>query len=145
LTTYDPSGLPARLRAWARGSSPRTAAVEFLLATGTELTGRLVRDDGERARLDVFNVPAAEWASRVGWMSSGQRATWELARSMVDGGLEEWFWRLDTDRKLALVAALSAGLVEERAAGEAVRAGLPREHRCRAGGMSGWSTTTTSL
>ena len=42
----------------------------------------------------------------VGWMSGGQRAAWELARSMVEGELYDNFWRLDGQRSTALLAAL---------------------------------------
>lgn len=106
MTESTETSLAERLQAWARGSLPYMAAVEFVIATGTDVTA-MVRDDGERAWLDVFEFDDDEWSSRVGWMSGGQRATWELVRSIVDGELDEWFWRLDGHRKSALLNALA--------------------------------------
>jgi hypothetical protein len=111
----------AGLRAWARGALNLMAAVEFLLETGATLSPHLVRPtgyEGKYYRLDVFHdeVDDAEWAERIAGMSGGQVATWTLVRSLCDGELSVTFWRLDVEHKLAFVAALGAGLEQERAA-----------------------------
>jgi hypothetical protein len=110
----------AGLRGWARGALHLMAAVEFLLETGTTLSPHLVKPTGYERKyyLDVFHdeVDDAEWADRIAGMSGGQKATWTLVRSLCDGELSDTFWRLDVERKLAFVAALGAGLEQERAA-----------------------------
>lgn len=104
------------LRDWARGSLPLTAAVEFAAASRLPL-GRMVAHDGDRTYLDVFvdddrapdYLTTEQWADKVGYMSSGERGTWELVRSLAAGELEEWFWRLDGTLQAAFVAALAGG------------------------------------
>lgn len=112
--TTELEELHERLRAWARGSLPCQAAVEFLIGTGTLRVGHsMIRDTGRVAWPNVFvdeDDPGwwAWWADRTGCMSSGERATWELVRSILTGELEDLFWRLDGDRKVAFARALLA-------------------------------------
>lgn len=103
----------ALLRRWAKGSQPCMAAVEFLIAVETlypdhPMVG-VERDErglAVRARLELFDLDDDEWLDRIGTMSGGEQATWMLARSLVAGELEEWFWRMDRHRKLAFVRAM---------------------------------------
>lgn len=117
MTTTETT-IPDQLREWARGSLPCMAAVDFLIDTGTRLyVGHpmiATEREGDRAWLDVFgfNDPEREeldmiWTERVGGMSSGERATWELVRSICDGELNEWWWRLDGTRKAAFLRGLA--------------------------------------
>ena len=102
------SDVHEQLREWARGSLPAQAAVEFLIETGTLYERHpMIGQRDDRAWLDLFEIDAATWAERTGTMSGGERATWEIARSIVAGELEDTFWRLDGSRKAALVNALA--------------------------------------
>lgn len=104
--TETTTTLHDRLRTWARGSLPLMATVEFVLAVGTDL-GPMVCDDGDWAYLDLFELEDDVWQIRVGGMSGGQRATWELARSIAEGEIYDQFWRLDNHRKAAFLTALA--------------------------------------
>jgi hypothetical protein len=64
-----------------------------------------VAHEHDRAYLDVFDEDAFE--KEIGYMSSGEKATWRLARSMVTGDLNDSFWSLDSDRARILLEALA--------------------------------------
>jgi len=134
----DRETLDDELHTWAKGSLPLMAAVDFVVATGTDLSVLMVaRDRHERAFLDVFvndelardhpgeYLTTEQWLDRVGMMSNGQRATWELARSIADGLIDEWFWRLDTHSKLAFASALLSTALVVGEHGQAVAAVEP--------------------
>jgi hypothetical protein len=98
------------LRAWARGLLPAQAAVEFLIGCKAVSVGNpmvAIDDEGECIWLNL-DVDDDIWAERTGYMSGGERATWHLARSILCGELEEWFWRLDATRRAHLLRALLA-------------------------------------
>lgn len=107
------------LRIWAKGSLPLMAAVEFVIGSGENLHRahpmvdiEIYVDDQEHARatgrvaLEVFEDSDHTWGERTGWMSGGQLATWELARSIARGEIDRWFWRLDEGRQRAFIDAL---------------------------------------
>jgi uncharacterized membrane protein len=102
----DITATDRELWAWAKGSFPCQAAVEFLTRTGelNRHTLLVARTDG-RAYLDVYDKD--DFEQRIGYMSSGEKATWRLARSMVTGDLNDSFWSLDSDRGLMLLEALA--------------------------------------
>jgi hypothetical protein len=92
------------LREWAKGSLPAIAAVEFLLNCPDVLY------DGH-PMLELVPGPSGHWRpdfeplDRLS-MSGGTVAAWRLARSLLEGELEDDFWRLDGTRKTAFVNAL---------------------------------------
>lgn len=113
------------LRAWARGGLSLQAAVEFLVATGTELVfARPSEHPAGRWWLDVFDHTDQVWDTMTGGMSSGQKATWDLVRSLCDGELSDTLWRLDLHRRSALLDALAANfeLIGEHLANPAASA-----------------------
>jgi hypothetical protein len=83
------------------------AAVEFLLDVGNVGPDHpMICDDGYRAWPDVFDLEPHEWRERTGYMSGGERATWNLVRSILEGELNDTFWSLDATRKASLLRAL---------------------------------------
>jgi hypothetical protein len=95
-----------QLQAWAQGSLPRQAAIELLHRTGSLYPRHpLVVTEHGRAYLDVFDEDDFEQA--IGCMSSGEKATWRLARSILHGDLNDCFWSLDSDRARILLEALA--------------------------------------
>jgi hypothetical protein len=104
-----------RLRSWAKGSLPCMTAVDFVLAVHPDLADDnpfVAHDDHPTNRityLDVFGS-AEEFEDKLGGLSSGERATWYLARSIVDGDLYDMFWSLDSGRQNALLDAMRAHL-----------------------------------
>lgn len=97
----------AGLIAWAEGSYPHQAAVEFLIGIGTLYPGHpMLERWGDKVRLDVYEVDKREWARRVGTMSGGEWAGWTLVRSILAGELGDCLWRLDGERSRLLLAAL---------------------------------------
>lgn len=118
LTTAEKIG--GALQEWAKGSLPLQSAVAFLLSTNTYLhdlhpmlfVESFVDDDGTvkhtgRVGLEVFEDSDDTWEERTGYMSSGERATWELIRSMCRGEIEHWFWSLDPGRRFAFLQSLA--------------------------------------
>jgi hypothetical protein len=112
--------IEAGLEAWAQGSLPLQSAVMFLRATGERLhrTHPMLFvegfiDEQDHARytgrvgLEVFEDSDETWAERTGHMSSGERATWELIRSMCRGEIEQNFWSLDPGRRFAFLQSLA--------------------------------------
>lgn len=100
-----------RLRSWAKGSLPCMTAVDFVLAVYPDLPDDspfVAHDDhpGDRITfLDVFGSDE-EWLAKTGGLSSGELATWEIARSLIEGDLYNTFWSLDHERQTALLDAM---------------------------------------
>lgn len=96
-----------RLGQWARGSLPAQAAVEFIVGTGTLYERHPMVGHNETTSWLDLDVDQETWANRTGGMSSGELATWRLARSIMVGELEDTFWRLDGRRKQLFLSALT--------------------------------------
>lgn len=94
-----------RLRAWAKGGLPHMAAVDFILAVYPDLhdSHPMVGHDGDARFLNVFRD---EWQENLAGLSSGERATWHLVRSILAGDLNHAFWTMDATRQRALLTAL---------------------------------------
>lgn len=103
-----------RLRSWAKGSLPCMTAVDFVLAVYPGLRDDspfVGHDDHPTNRityLDVFDVDDDGWEDKLAGASSGERATWNVVRSVLDGELYRDFWSLDRERQTALLDAMRA-------------------------------------
>jgi hypothetical protein len=105
VTTLE--ALQASLRGWAKGDLGYMAAVEFLVScpdvlyVGHPLTP--YDPDGRRHWLDLDDLDKVD-------MSGGTYATWVLAKSIAFGQIADTAWRLDGQRRRALLTALAGGL-----------------------------------
>lgn len=112
-TRPDRATIVLGLQLWAHGARDLEAAVGFVVETGTELLFARPTDshsDIGRWWLDVFDHTDQVWETMTAGMSSGQKATWDLVRSLCDGELSRTLWRLDIDRRSALLGALRHAL-----------------------------------
>lgn len=107
----DTTTTAERLRSWAKGSLPCMTAVDFVLAVYPDITDDspfVAHDDHPTNRityLDAFGSDE-EWDRKLGGASSGERATWYIVKSLVDGDLYDTFWSLDRERQTALLDAM---------------------------------------
>ena len=97
----------AGLKRWAIGSYPEQVAVEFLANTDEPLLKVWVEysdawgEDRYWINWETFDRTGA------GTLSSGEYATWAIARSLVEGELNQLLWSLAPHRVTALVLAMS--------------------------------------
>lgn len=106
LGDYTPEERGEELRKWAKGSLPMMAAVEFLIGADAlrSIPAGFVQDD-DWLWLDSQAI-ADGLEHGTGYLSSGERATWRLVSSMLNGELNATFWSLDPDRQAAFANAL---------------------------------------
>jgi hypothetical protein len=107
-TGYTADQVKEALDAWARGSKPYQAAVQFLADTGTLDRPApfefivIESDDYMWLNREAITGGLAEASN----LSSGERATWALTLSLFAGDLERTFWDLDPRRQLAFRQAI---------------------------------------